>query len=133
MEIFRIVVLSLSGLLLLYAGITRVIKPLMSFCIQAYSQNPDLKLEGEVDVFNEMRGAGASLALAGIIILLGTFLPDFRLTSHVVAIVIFVGFAVGRLISSNLDGKPNKDLVQGTYSEVVLGALNVVAAVTILL
>ena len=133
MEIFRIIVLGLSGLLLIYAGTTRVIKPLMSFCIQAYSQNPALKLEGEVDVFNEMRGAGASLALAGIMIILGTFLPDFRLTSHVVAIVIFVGFAVGRVLSSNLDGKPNKDLVQGTVSEIVLGVLNVVAAVTILL
>ncbi len=133
MEIFTIITLSLSSILLLYAGISRVIKPITSFCIQAYLENPEIKLEGEVSVFNEMRGAGASLAVGGIIILLGTIMPEFRLTSHVVAIVIFFGFAIGRLLSFALDGKPNKALVQATIFESIFGVLNIFGLVNILM
>ena len=133
MEIFKIIVLSLSGLLLIYAGSSRLFNPIKSFCLNAYSENPELKLEGKVDLFNEMRGAGASLALAGIFILLGTVWADFRTTSHVVAIVIFAGFAIGRLVSTRSDGKPNKDLGQGLTAEIVLGVLNIVAFVTTLI
>ena len=133
MEIFKIVVLSLSGLLLLYAGLSRAINPIKSFCLKAYLDNPELKLEGKADMFNEMRGAGTSLALGGIIILLGTIMSDFRPTSHVVAVVIFIGFAIGRLISKSLDGKPNNELFQGTMSEIILGALNIICLVIILI
>ena len=92
-----------------------------------------MKLEAEVDIFSEMRGAGALTVFAGIIILLGTILPQFRLTSFVVAVFFFLGFAIGRLIGLGLDGKPNKDLVQGTISEIVLGALNIVCLAYILI
>ena len=133
MEIFNIIVLSLSGLLLSFAGTMRLFKPIKSFCLKAYSDNSGLKLEGEVDVFSEMRGAGALTLFSGIVILLGTIIPGLRLASFVVAALFFSGFAAGRLLSLGLDGKPNKDLVQGTISEVVLGVLNIICLVNILL
>ena len=133
MEIFKIVVLSLSGLLLVYAGSMRLFRPIKSFCLKTYMENPGLTLEGEVDIFNEMRGAGSSLALSGIIILLGTIMPNFRLASFVIAITVFLGFTIGRLLSSSLDGKPNENLVQGLYSEIILGTLNLICLVTILI
>ena len=124
MEIINIVVLSLSGLLLAYAGTMRLIKPLKSLCLKSYLDDPNNKLEGESDIFNEMRGAGASIALGGIIILLGIIIQQIMLASFVVAIVIFLGHALGRLVSLRLDGKPNQQLVQGLISELVLGAAN---------
>ncbi len=54
MEIIKIVVLSLSGLMLVYAGTMRLIKPLKSLCLKNYLDNPEIKLEGKVDIFNEM-------------------------------------------------------------------------------
>lgn len=132
MEIFKIVILSLSGLLLIYAGSMRVINPLNSFCLKSYLENPGLALEGKVDVFNEMRGAGTNTVTGGIIILLGTILADFRQISFAVAAVIFLGYAAGRLISMSLEGKPNKDMVQGTYFEIILGTLNLICFVIIL-
>ena len=124
MEIIQIVVLSLSGLLLAYAGTMRVIKPLKSLCLKTYLENPGLKMEGEGDIFNEMRGAGASTAFGGVVILLGIIVDQLTLASFVVAVVIFLGHALGRLISLKFEGKPNQQIVQGLTSELVLGAAN---------
>ena len=124
MEIINIVVLSLSGLLLTYAGAMRLIKPLKSLCLKTYLDDPKIKLEGESDIFNEMRGAGTSIAFGGVFILLGTIIDQLMIASFIVAIVIFLGYALGRLVSLRLDGKPNQQIVQGLISELVLGAAN---------
>jgi len=129
MGIFSIVVLALSGLLLSYAGLMRVIKPKSSLCLKTYSQNPDLKLEGQTDIFNEMRSAGSQLFLSGIIILIGIFISQVRVWSFVVASVTFVGYAGGRLISLIKDGKANKELMGGLFSEIILGASSVVCLI----
>ncbi len=60
----------------------------------------------------------------GITVLLGIIIPALTLTSFTVATLIFVGFAIGRLISIGADGKPNKQLVQGLIFELIFGALN---------
>ena len=132
MEIINIVVLSLSGILLVYAGTMRLIKPLKSLCLKTYLDNPKLKLEGEVDIFNEMRGAGTSIAFGGVVILLGIIIPQLMLTSFVVAIVIYIGHALGRLISLKLDGKPGQQMTQGLISELVLGGANTFCVISLL-
>ncbi len=129
MEIINIVVLALSGLLLTYAGSMRLIKPLKSLCLKSYLDDPKLKLEGKVDVFNEMRAAGASMTFGGVVLFLGILMPPLRLASFVVAIVILLGNAIGRLASLSSDGKPNKQLAQGLITEIVLGAANTVCLI----
>ncbi|MFY0655108.1 MAG: DUF4345 family protein [Cyclobacteriaceae bacterium] len=124
MEIVNIIVLSLSGLLLTYAGTMRLIKPLKSLCLKTYLDSPEIKLEGKVDIFNEMRGAGTSIAFGGVTILLGIVIPQLVLASFVVAIVIFLGHALGRLVSLRLDGKAGHQITQGLIMELVLGAAN---------
>ena len=47
------------------------------------------------------------------------------MTSFIAAIVIYLGFAVGRLISWFLDGKPNKPTAQGFMPEIIFSALNI--------
>jgi len=133
MEIINIVVLALSALLLTYAGAMRLIKPLKSLCLKTYLENPDIKLEGKVDVFNEMRAAGASMAFGGVILFLGIIIPQLTLASFVVGMVIFLGNAIGRLTSLSSDGKPNQQLGQGLFSELILGAANTVCLVIALI
>ncbi len=133
MEIINIVVLSLSGLLLIYAGTMRLIKPLKSLCLKTYLDDPEIKLEGKVDIFSEMRGAGSSIALSGIIILLGIIIPQLTLASFVVAILTFFGYAFGRLVSMKFDGKPGQQITQGLMMELVLGAANAFCLVNILI
>ena len=55
----------------------------------------------------------------------GTIVPELTITSFVVAILLFLGYAIGRLLSLGLDGKPNRLIIQGLVSEIVLGAANV--------
>jgi hypothetical protein len=127
MEIFKIVTLSISGLLLLAVGTLRISNP-----IKNYSKNSGIKIENEVNLLNEVRGVSSVMLFGGIIILLGTIVPELTITSFIVAILILLGFAIGRLLSIGLDGKPNKLITQGLISELVLGAANIFCLVTTL-
>lgn len=128
MEIFKIVILSVSGLLLFSIGTMRLINP-----IKTYLKNSGVKLENDVNLLNEMRGVSSVMLLAGLVILLGTFIPQLALIAHSFAILLFVGFAIGRVLSVAVDGKPNKLIVQGLISELVLGGANAFCLVSTLL
>ncbi|MEK6153903.1 DUF4345 family protein [Flavobacteriaceae bacterium 3-367] len=127
MEIIKIVILSLSALLLLVVGATRLGNP-----IKAYLKNSGITLAKDVDLLNEMRGVSAVMLCGGIIIALGIIVPSLTFTSFVVASLLFLGFALGRVISMAADGRPNKQLIQGLWFEVVLGAANVFGLVNTL-
>lgn len=133
MEIINIVVLSLSALLLIYAGSMRLIKPITSLCLKTYLDDPEIKLESKVDIFHEMRAGGAFTVFGGVILVLGAIMPQLTITSFVVAIAIFLGHAFGRLVSLKADGKPNQQLSQGLISELVLGIANTVCLVIVLM
>ena len=121
MEVFKIVILALSGLLLLFVGTSRLFNP-----VKSYAKNSGITLAPEVDLLNEIRGASALMMLAGGVILLGTVWSVLVFTAYVVAILIFLGFALGRILSIIMDGKPNKQIIQGLAFELVFGVLNVV-------
>lgn len=119
MEIIKLIILGLSGLMLLFVGIMRLTNP-----IKTYMKNSGIKLENDVNLLNEIRGVSALMCCSGIIILLGTIIPVLTTSTLVVATLIFLGFAIGRLFSQAVDGKPNKQLVIGVYTELVLGVAN---------
>ena len=125
MNIFKIVVLALSGLALFYASSTRLINPTEAVFLQTYLENPENSLEVDIDLVNEIRGVGAVMFLGGIIAFLGTIRADFRLTSFVVATVIFGGVVLGRSLSLFIDGIPNENLIRAATAEGVLGTLNI--------
>ena len=126
MEIIKIVILSLSALMLVFVGVMRLSNP-----IKTYLKNSGITLENDSSLLNEMRGVAAVMLCAGIIILLGTFMEKLTFTSHFIASLIFVGFVIGRLISVQLDGKPSKQISQGILFELVLGAANVFCLINI--
>lgn len=126
MEIIRIVILSLSALMLVFVGVMRLSNP-----IKTYLKSSGIKLENDPSLLNEMRGVSTVMLSAGIIIALGIFIEKLTFTSHIIASLIFVGFAIGRLISLKVDGKPNKQISQGILFELVLGAANVFCLINI--
>lgn len=128
MEIVNIVTLSISGLLLFFVGTLRLSNP-----IKNYAKNSGIKLEKEVNLLNEVRGVSSLMLMGGIIILLGTFVSQLTTASFVVATLIFLGFAIGRMLSFSLDGKPNKLIIQGLASEIILGGANIFCLITILM
>lgn len=128
MEILKIVTLSISGLLLFgVAGVLRISNP-----IKNYLKNSGIKLENDVNILSEVRGMSSVMLFGGIIVLLGTIVPELTIISFAVAILIFLGYALGRLLSIGLDGKPNKLIIQGLISELVLGAANIYCLVNTL-
>jgi len=133
MLIFQIIILALSGLLLTYAGLNRLIKPIASLCLTRYTQNPDVKIEYKSDIFNEMRSAGSQTLFIGLFIILGIFVPSVRLWSFAFATITFLGYAFGRTISLKKDGKVCKELTQGYYSEIILGILNAICLSIVLM
>lgn len=128
METFKIITLSLSGLLLLFVGTMRLSNP-----IKNYLKNSGIKLEKDVDLLNEIRGVSAVMLLGGVIILLGTIVTELTTSSLVVATLLFIGFALGRILSIATDGKPNKQLIQGLVFELVLGSASAFCLITTLI
>ena len=124
MEIFNIIILSLSSLLLTFVGIMRLSNPQ-----KTYLNSSGISLADDVNLLNEMRGVSAVMLCAGLIISLGIFFPAMRLTSFILASLILLGFGIGRLISTVVDGKPNKQIRQGIISEFVLGGANIFALI----
>ena len=133
MEILRIIILALSGLILFYASSMRLINPKKANFLQTYLADPKNKLENDADLLSETRGIGAVMFLGGIFILLGTIIAAFRQASFVVAIVIFGGVILGRLLSMRLDSSPNSKVIGGAFAEGLFGALNAFGLATLLL
>lgn len=127
MEIFKIITLSLSGILLLFVGAMRLSNP-----IKTYLKNSGITLEKDVNLLNEIRGVAAVQLLGGILIALGIFISNLTILSFTAGTLIFLGFLIGRLISMSVDGKPNKQIIQGSGFEFVLGAANLFCLVNML-
>ncbi len=128
MEIFNIAVLSLSGLMLfIVAGFLRLVNP-----IKNYLNNSGIIIENEVNILSEVRGMSTLMMFGGLIVGLGAIIPAFRFTSFVVAILIFGSYAVGRLISFAIDGKPNKLIAIGLITEIVLSLVHTFCLINIL-
>ena len=127
MDIITIVVLALSGLLLTFVGLMRLTNP-----IKTYSKNSGIELDQNTDLLNEIRGVSALMLTGGILILSGILVEKLTLISHVVACLILIGFAIGRIFSMMTDGKPNTKIVQGLIFEIVFGLANVACIVLML-
>ncbi|MFY0627640.1 MAG: DUF4345 family protein [Reichenbachiella sp.] len=119
MEIIKLITLGLSGLLLTFVGLMRLTNP-----AKTYLKNSGIKLNNDKDLLNEIRGVASLMFCGGIIVMLGTALPTLTIFSLLIASLVFIGFLIGRVFSRVVDGKPNKQLITGMFSELILGSAN---------
>lgn len=126
METYGMIVHGLSALMLIMIGSLRLSNP-----IKNYEKNSGITLPNQVDLLNELRGTSGVMLLSGITIALGLFMENLNLTAYLVALIVFVGFLIGRVLSIAADGKPNKQISQGIWFEVVFGILNIVGLVSL--
>jgi len=132
MEIFNLVVLALSGLLLTFAGGTRLFRPIKSLCLNGFSEKYGDGVEKDATIISEMRGAGGFTLFSGLTILAGTMMPSVRPTSFAVGIIIFLGYALGRSLSMVVEGKPHESTVKGLFSEALFAVLHIVCFVMLM-
>ena len=111
------VILFLLGLLLFALGSWRLTDPIVFF------ENSGIILADEPGLLNEVRSAGAVIAGFGLVILLGAFIQKLTYSSTIVAMVVFLGFAIGRSISAMIDGDPGNAIKQAIIIEFVFGLI----------
>jgi len=116
-------ILILLGVLLTFMGFWRLIDPISFF---EYS---GLILSEDPGLLNEARGTGGAIVGFGLLILLGAFKKKLTYTSTIVAIVLFLGFGIARVISFAVDGNPGQALLKGIIGEFVLGLLALFALI----
>jgi hypothetical protein len=105
-------------------GLSRLFNP-----IKTFKKNSGIELANDTDLLNEIRGISALMLVGGILCLLGIVMNTLGFSSHLIAVLIFLGFALGRIFSWVKDGKPNKLIAQGLVSELILGIANLVMIV----
>ncbi|MBD0404529.1 DUF4345 family protein [Flammeovirga sp. EKP202] len=127
MEILKVIILSLSSLLLIFVGASRLLSP-----VKALLKNSGITLSEDVNLLNEIRGESAVMLCGGIIIGLGTIVNSLTMTSFIVGVLLFFGFALGRSVSRVMDGKPNKQIGQGLAFEIFFGLANVMGLIVFL-
>lgn len=124
-------VLALSGLALFYVSTMRLIDPSAAAFLKTFFS--EAKNTMTVEMASEMRGIGVEMVLAGLVALLGIFMPRFRLAAFVLLSTLFVGIVLGRAISWVVDGVPDASLFIPWTFETILAALNVFCLAYILI
>ena len=115
--------LILLGLPLIIFGLWRLLDPISFFNFSG------LLLSTDAGLLSEARGAGGAILGFGILIFLGAFKKNLAFTSTIVAIVVFLGFGIARIISLVVDGNPGSMIFQGIIGEFVFGLLAVFALI----
>ena len=116
-------ILILLGVFLTIMGFWRLIDPI------AFFEYSGLILTNNAGLLNEARGTGGAIIGFGLIILLGAFKKKLTYTSTIVAMVLFFGFGIARVIGFALDGNPGDALLKGIIFEFVFGLLALFALI----
>jgi len=116
-------ILILLGVFLTIMGFWRLIDPI------AFFEYSGLILTNNAGLLNEARGTGGAIIGFGLIILLGAFKKKLTYTSTIVAMVLFFGFGIARVLGFALDGNPGDALLKGIIFEFVFGVLALFALI----
>lgn len=75
-------------------------------------------------LLSELRSPGGVLVIAGFLMFLGIFQKKMMRLSLTVSTMVYLGYALGRLVSWGLDGTPNQSLLIALAIELLLGTLS---------
>ncbi len=112
-------ILFISGLILVGIGAATLFTPV------AFLGTSGIDLGGQVNLLSEVRAPGGALLASGLIILLGVFVSNLTFTSTVISTLVFLSYAVGRILSMAVDGLPAQEFVVVTVIELIIGLAGV--------
>ena len=115
------VILLISGLIAIGVGGTILTMPV------AFYSASGINIEGNISLLNEIRASGGALLTCGIVIALGAFVAKLTYTSVVISILLYLSYALSRILSIAVDGMPVEALVQAVILEIIIGLLCVFA------
>ncbi len=115
------VILFLAGLLIMVVGGATLFIP------EVFSAKHGVILGSDINLLNDIRGAGGLMLGTGVLIMLGAFVEKMAFTSAVVGSVMYLFFAGSRMIAILLDGVPAEGLIKATVVETVVGLVVLMA------
>lgn len=108
------VVLSVLALVLVVIGSGAALVPAVFY--ESYG----IAIDGLPNLASELRGTGMTLLLLGVAVAVGAVWSRWAFASAVVALLVFLGFALGRGLAALTDGSPGEMVVVAAVTELVL-------------
>lgn len=122
----------LSGLLLVVSGVgLATVGGLMTFAPSALFGSNGVQIGSDPNLLSEIRGPGGVLFITGLVLIAAVMFRQLRGFASGVAAVVFLGTALGRVVSLLAEGMPAPSLQAAFGLEVILGGLCVVLAVSL--
>lgn len=109
------IVLGLSALVLIVVGAASASSP------AAFYAGFDIEVNGSPALASELRATGVALLLLGLAVAAGATWRRWVFPSAVVAALVLVGYAIGRIVSALADGVPGASVAFAGVAELVLG------------
>ncbi|WP_108835271.1 DUF4345 domain-containing protein [Tateyamaria sp. Alg231-49] len=113
----RRLVLGISGLAAITVGLAITLDP------QAFYASYGIVLTPQPNLMSELRAPAANLAVLGLIILSGALYKRITHSAALLGTAVFLAFAMGRVVSLALDGRPSDSILAALGIEVVLALL----------
>ena len=111
------IVLGIGGLTALAIGSAITLAP------HAFYASYGIAIAAEPTLLSELRAPGANLAVLGMIMLGGAIKASLFPAARLLAVSVFLAFALGRMLSWIVDGQPSLNIVAALIIELVIGAL----------
>lgn len=117
--------------LLFFAGIIGIVVGGAQLIIPvAFESSAGIDLGTDSNLLSEMRAAGGTLLVAGILILSGVFISGIAYLSVIISTLFYISYGLSRIISMVADGMPGSSLLIATVAEIVVGLLSLYVMLT---
>ena len=114
-----------TRIFLVISGITVIgIGGALLFAPAAFQASVGINLGDNVNLLSETRAPGGALFAAGMLIISGAFTQRIVHTALVISSLIYLSYAVSRILSMVVDGIPHNTLVAATGYEIVIGLVS---------
>ncbi|GAB3249782.1 hypothetical protein GCM10027347_07120 [Larkinella harenae] len=105
----------IAGLIGIYVGSAQLFFPI------AFESSAGINLGGNASLLNEIRAAGGTLFVAGILIFSGAFISGMTFVSIVLTTLFYSAYGWSRVVGMVADGFPNEPLMIAAAAELILG------------
>jgi hypothetical protein len=118
--VLKAILLGLGIVLLVFGG-WRVIDIVGFFAFNG------IELGHDVSMLNEVRAGGGLVVGSALVVISGAFFPRMAFTSTILSVVVFLSFGFARLYGIAVDGIPSATILQGLFTEFVMGSIGIFA------
>lgn len=111
------VILFFAGLIITMIGGIILLWPVDYFAMNG------IDIGGNSTLLNEVRAQGGALLAAGIVVIVGAFVPKLTFTSALTSVLVYLSYGLSRILSMAVDGLPITSLIIVAVLEITIGLI----------